>query len=231
MVTDAIAEDINSDGWVDLILVGEWMPIQIYYNNQGVFQLDESDNGLLKTHGWWNCITTADFDKDGDMDFIAGNWGLNNPFKASINEPISIYAKDYDENGTQEAILTYYNQGQEFIFHPRGTLTKQIPGLKNIFPDYQSYGKATFSSTFKSFNFKPSEIFSAYELASIYIENMGMVHLNIEHYKALFNGLQLWPSKWRILIKTNIWMCYWLEIIVILKFLVVGTMLAKDTPY
>ncbi len=130
MVTDVAAQDLDGDGWVDLVLVGEWMPIEIFYNKNGTFKKDLSKNGLENTNGWWNCLEMIDIDQDGDLDFFAGNWGLNNLFKASLEEPLSIYAKDYDNNGDIEAIFTRYIQGKEYPIHPWGTLTKQLPYLR-----------------------------------------------------------------------------------------------------
>lgn len=173
MVTDAQAVDFNGDGWLDLLVVGEWMPLQIYYNQKGRLQLDKSENGLANTNGWWNCIAIGDFDGDGDADFLAGNWGLNNPFEASLNTPISIYAKDYDGNGAIEALMTYFNQGEEYIFHPRNTLAGQLPGIKGLLPDFSSYGKAPFKSVFPNIKFEETDIVRAYQLASVYVENLG----------------------------------------------------------
>src|SRR5680860_1213623 len=138
MVSDAYTSDLDQDGWADLVLVGEWMPIQVYYNRKGSLALDTHENGLEKSSGWWNCIDAADFDQDGDLDFVVGNWGLNNPFKATPKQPISLYAKDYDQNGTMEAIFPYYNGAREYIVHPRGTLNAQLPGLGRKIKDYHT---------------------------------------------------------------------------------------------
>ena len=173
MVTDAYATDLDQDGWADLVLVGEWMPIQVYYNKKGSFVLDTQENGLENTNGWWNSIEASDFDQDGDLDFVVGNWGLNNPFKATIKQPISIYTKDYDKNGTMEAIFTYYNGGREYIAHPRGTLNAQLPGLIRKIKDYRTYGKLEFSEIFDYKKDKDISVFRACELASVYIENLG----------------------------------------------------------
>ncbi len=173
MITDAHATDLNNDGWMDLVLVGEWLPIQIFYNQNGTLQLDKTDNGLSFTNGWWNCISAADFDQDGDIDFVAGNWGLNNPFKASEEEPMSLYPQDYDNNGTLEAIMTKFNQGKEYIIHPRGTLVKQLPSLSRVAKDYKTYGSLEFGQLFEKNSIKEHEILRIYELASVYIENLG----------------------------------------------------------
>lgn len=179
MITGAIATDIDLDGWQDLVIVGEWMPIQIYYNKKGNIQLDTTDNGFQYSNGWWNCIKAADFDGDGDIDFVAGNWGLNNPFKASRNEPLSLYAKDYDSNGSIEPIFTNYLDKTEYIFHPRGTLLRQLPSVRRLVNSYSAYGKSSFSELFGSYDLKPDEIFRTYMLESVYIENLGGGHYNL----------------------------------------------------
>ncbi|MBC9794457.1 VCBS repeat-containing protein [Sinomicrobium sp. FJxs] len=173
MVTAAYTTDLDKNGRTDLILVGEWMPVQIYYNNDKGLKMDESPNGLENTNGWWNCMAGEDFDKDGDIDFIAGNWGLNTPFKASVDEPLSIYAKDYDQNGSMEPIMTYYNQGKEHIIHPRGTLTGRLPALRHLVKSYREYGKMQIDEVFEASVLEDATRVHAYELGSVYIENLG----------------------------------------------------------
>ena len=101
MVTDALFTDFDNDGWEDLIVVGEWMPITLFKNNKGRFTKFKE----LKT-GWWNSIAGADFDGDGDTDYIAGNLGKNSVLQVNENEPVSLYAKDFDGNGSMDPIIT-----------------------------------------------------------------------------------------------------------------------------
>jgi enediyne biosynthesis protein E4 len=190
MVTGAIANDINNDGWMDLILVGEWSPIQVFHNKEGRLVLDTTHNGLQNTNGWWNCIKGADFDGDGDTDFVVGNWGLNNPFTASLQKPLTIYAKDFDDNGTVEPIMTYYNQQKEYILPPRGTLAKQLPMVRKMTKNYEAYGKKTFGELFDKKAIDKDAIFKTYELSSIYIENLGNGNFK---YKPLPNEAQWAP--------------------------------------
>ncbi|MCM5663069.1 VCBS repeat-containing protein [Galbibacter mesophilus] len=173
MVTGASAEDINNDGKKELILVGEWMPIQVFSFNKGKVALEKSVKGLEKTEGWWTSLKSADFDNDGDIDFVVGNWGLNNPFEASVEEPISIYAKDYDNNGSLDPIFTYFIDGKEYIAHPRGTLTGQLPGLKRYLNTYREYGEMQVHEVFNNNLLEGASVFRAYQLASVYIENLG----------------------------------------------------------
>jgi len=173
MVTDAQAIDLDNDGWQDLILAGEWMPITIFYNRQGMLQLDTTANGLSKSQGWWNCIEVIDMDRDGDSDFLVGNWGLNNLFRVSPTQPISLYAKDFDGNGGLEAIFTRYTQGKEHIVVPRNTLMQRLPMLRNRIKDYNEYGTQTFDQIFSSQEKEGMFSLKAYELASSYVENLG----------------------------------------------------------
>ncbi|MEM1327020.1 MAG: VCBS repeat-containing protein [Bacteroidota bacterium] len=170
MVTDALAMDLDGDGWQDLAVVGEWMPIQMIYNNDGVFNEMKS---LPNSSGWWNCIEKADLDGDGDEDLIVGNWGLNNPFQASPERPLSIYANDYDNNGATESILAYYNEGKEYIFHPRETLAKQLPGIRQLFNDFRSYGKAEAKLVVNNNSSQKAQLHQVQTLASVLVENKG----------------------------------------------------------
>ncbi|WP_149274255.1 VCBS repeat-containing protein [Pareuzebyella sediminis] len=173
MVTDALAIDLDNDDWQDLLLVGEWMPVQLFYNKEGQLSRDTSSNGLQKSNGWWNCIKAADFDADGDIDFIAGNWGLNTPFKVSVNEPLTIYAKDFDKNGSIEPLMTQFIDHTEYLTHPRVTLMGRLPLIRKYTDTYRDYGNRSFDQIFGNYDFDASEIFKTYELASVYIENLG----------------------------------------------------------
>ena len=126
MVSSALWTDVNNDGWFDLAVVGEWMPITFFVNNNGnSFTRLEIEN----TSGWWNSINGGDFDNDGDIDYVAGNLGLNSIYQASQQQPVCVYAKDFDDNGSMDPILCRYIQGTEYPVHPRETLTGQIPRL------------------------------------------------------------------------------------------------------
>ena len=142
MVTDARWADINGDSIGDLIVVGEWMGIKIFINQNGKL-IDRSSEFLKEEFsGWWSSIEVGDLDGDGDIDFVAGNHGLNNQMKPSAQQPVTMFYGDYDKNGSVDPILFYYIQGQNFPYASRDELLEQIPTLKKNFIDYESYSSA-----------------------------------------------------------------------------------------
>lgn len=148
MVTDAVWSDINNDGYQDLIMVGDWMPVTYFINNKGVLQ---NKSSVPNSSGLWNCITTADTDKDGDIDFLLGNWGLNSQFKASTEKPMEMYVNDFDENGSTEAIITYFwPDGKSHVFYSKTDMTLQLPFLKKKFLMYKDYADKSVSDVIGS---------------------------------------------------------------------------------
>ena len=173
MVTDAIWADFNSDGLQDLVLVGEWMPITVLENKNGNLINSSQDNGLNNSEGWWNSITSADFDQDGDLDFIAGNFGLNSQLKTSIEYPVSIYAKDFDKNGSVDPILCCYYGDKNYPTFSKDDIQQQLSMLKNRFVRYSEYADLTIDKIFTPDEFKDSKILLAKNFESSYIENLG----------------------------------------------------------
>ena len=171
-VKDAVWVDINNNGFKDLILVGHWMAVSVFYNNGKTLVL-QNNNNLQKTHGLWNCIVKGDFDEDGDTDFIAGNWGLNSKFRASQEEPITVYNYDYDKNGTNDPVITYYKAGKEIPFSSKEALVKQLPSLNKKFLSYESFANASIEDLFSVEKIKASSQKQIFELASTYFENDG----------------------------------------------------------
>jgi len=142
MVTDAAWVDLNQDKLIDLIVVGEWMPIKIFLNEDGKLKDKTSHFIKEKTNGFWNTILVRDFDHDGDLDFIAGNHGLNNQIKPSENRPANLYYYDFDANGSVDPLLFYYVQDKSYPFQTRDELTEQLPAFKKKFPKYSDYANA-----------------------------------------------------------------------------------------
>lgn len=173
MITSALWTDVDNDGWQDLMVVGEFMPIRIYKNTKGTFQEITEQTGLKNTHGWWNSITGSDFDKDGDIDYVLGNLGLNGPLKASPAEPVCIYAKDYDKNGRLDPIMCHYFQGKEYTVHARDDINKQITPMRARFRNYASYANVTFREAFRTDEVQGAYVVRCETFASAYLENRG----------------------------------------------------------
>ncbi len=147
MVTDASWTDIDGDRDKDLVVVGDWMAITIFKNENGTFQ---NQSTIPNSNGWWNRIEAADLDNDGDQDCILGNWGLNTKFKASGERPLTMYVNDFDNNGKSEFIINWYPplDSIAYPFSTKPELTAQLPGLKKQILRYEDYGNKTYDSLF-----------------------------------------------------------------------------------
>lgn len=173
MVTDALFTDINKDGKSDLIVVGEWMPIKVFINQAG--KLTDASATYIKfaSTGWWNRITEEDPDGDGDKDLVIGNCGLNTQFKTSDKEPMSIYYKDFDGNGSIDPLLCYYIGGVSYPAASRDDVTDQLPILKKKFLEYKTYATATINDMFTPEQLKDAAVLKAEMMQTVYLENKG----------------------------------------------------------
>lgn len=171
-VQDAIWIDLNNDNLKELIVVGHWMPISIFNNTGKNLELNKNNN-LQFTNGWWNAVKATDFDKDGDIDLIAGNWGLNSRLNATKNQPIKLYRNDFDDNGSEEPVLTYFYQDQETPFASKEELAKQMPFLNKKYLSFQDFATTEFEDLFSKKKLNNSLKKETYELASCYLENLG----------------------------------------------------------
>ena len=173
MVTAALWTDTDNDQWPDLLLVGEWMPITLFKNNRGRSFTQPANPVFTNSTGWWNSLTAGDFDNDGDMDYVAGNLGLNSFYKASATEPVCVYADDYNQDGLTDGIICHYVQGREYPVHYRDAMTDQIAGLRRTLRSYADYGRMTFRDLFPEAITQKAYIRRATQFASVYIENRG----------------------------------------------------------
>ncbi|MFC2126359.1 FG-GAP-like repeat-containing protein [Bacteroidota bacterium] len=173
LVSSALWTDYDQDGWIDLILAGEWMPITVLKNNKGKFINMTSESGLADFTGWWNSLAAADFDKDGDTDYVAGNLGLNSRFKVSQDQPMRIVAKDFDNNGSIDPVCSYYVQGKSYpIFH-RNTMISQMPFIQMKFKKYEDYARATITDIFNEEQMEDAYMADSRIFNTCYIENLG----------------------------------------------------------
>ncbi len=142
MITDSEWTDLNSDGYLDLIVAGDWMPITVFLNKEGTQLVDATNEmGLNNTYGMWNALEIIDINQDGKKDIIAGNVGLNFKWKASEAYPVNMYLDDFDENDQLDPIIFYNFFGKAVPFASKDKLTKQLPYLKKRFQDYQSFSE------------------------------------------------------------------------------------------
>jgi SepF-like predicted cell division protein (DUF552 family) len=142
MVTDAVFSDINKDGQDDLMIVGEWMDIKILINYDGSFIDKSSEFGLENTRGIWWSITAADLDGDGDDDYVLGNLGKNNKFKASKEHPFKVYANDFDDNGTNDVVLAKFYKDDYVPLRGRECTSQQMPYIGEKFKDFHSFASS-----------------------------------------------------------------------------------------
>jgi hypothetical protein len=159
LVTDAAIADIDNDKNLEIVVTAEWKPVISYQKSviskqklghQKIdFQQLKTQNSKLTT-GLWSAIKAADLDNDGDVDFVVGNLGLNTQMKASETQPILLYYSDFDQNGSTDPFITYFNQGKAYPLASRDEALEQVVALKKKFINYKTYSTATIEDIFTS---------------------------------------------------------------------------------
>lgn len=201
LVCDAVFSDVDNDGWQDLVLAGEWMPLTIMKNNRGKF----APQSLTETNddetGWWNSLAPGDFDNDGDTDYIAGNLGTNSFYKASKEFPIGIIAKDFDSNGSYDAVPSIYLPEssenpvkKEVPAQLRDDMIKQMIGFRAKYTNYRSYALSGMNSLFTAEQLSGSLHYKAQHLESSYLRNDGngkftVINLPQQAQVSILNGM------------------------------------------
>ena len=147
MVTSAAVADVNSDGWPDLVVAGEWMPIQIYLNKRGQF----SQYDIPNSSGWWQTVFVDDVNGDGHLDILGGNWGWNNKFWSGKDEPLKLYVADFDKNGQTDQLFSYTKGGKEYPFLAKDEMERALPVLKKHYLMYADYAGLEMKDAFYGF--------------------------------------------------------------------------------
>ncbi len=177
MVSDAIWTDFNNDFLPDLIIASKWHPIQFFKNN-GQQLVNVTPSEIAKRKGWWNSLAAADLDNDGDMDYIAGNFGENLYYRGSADEPIRVYGKDLDDNGMVDPLISVYwkdstGRKDEFLYHPRADMLNQYVGIRKKYNTYAEYGADNVSQMFSAEEMEGALIMEANDMRTVVIENTG----------------------------------------------------------
>jgi hypothetical protein len=180
MVSDALWVHLDNDKKVDLVVVGEWMPITILMqDDNGSFINETAEYGMTNTSGWWNTIESGDFDIDGNIDFVVGNLGLNARLRPSKEEPVGILIGDIDNNNSLDHITTYYNQGKRYPFISRDQLVKQIPAMRRQFLKYNNFSDVKLENIVDPLMQQKFLLKEAQTFASVYIKNHGNKKLEL----------------------------------------------------
>lgn len=171
MVTDAAWVDLNGDKKLDLITVGEWMPIKVFINSNGKL-VDKTTTYFDKEYsGFWNKISVADMNGDGKPDLIVGNLGLNSQCKVSDTEPAEMIFKDFDDNGAVDPIMCFYIMGKSYPYITRDEMLDQMSVMRPRFPDYTSYANMAMKDIFTEEELKGAKTLKANYLKTAYFES------------------------------------------------------------
>lgn len=202
MVCDALFTDFDGDGHTDLIVVGEWMPVTFFKNENGKFVNVTKSTGIGGNTGWWNSIAAGDFRHTGRTDYIIGNLGLNSLYRASERYPVRVTAGDLGNSGTYIAIPSLYlldrqgGQGikKEFPAMGRDDIARQMPGIKKKYPTYKPFALATMDDLLTPQQRQDAIRLSATEMRSCYLRNDGggkftMIPLPLEAQFSVINGM------------------------------------------
>jgi len=180
MITDMTWVDIDNDADLDMVIVGDWMPVKLFINDQGNFTDKSEQFGLSDTEGWWNVVVAKDLNADGNLDLVLGNHGLNSRFKASVNKPVTMYVNDFDLNGKVEQIICAFNGENSYPVVLKDDIIKQIPKLETKYNRYSDYKEQTIEDIFSEEVLQRAIKLNAKILESCVFLNSGSGGFNME---------------------------------------------------
>lgn len=178
LINAAVWTDIDGDKKPDLIIAGDWMPVRIFKNNGSTLTEITAEAGLKNLPGFWRSLAIADVDHDGNLDIVAGNLGLNNPYHINAQQPAQLIAKDFDGNGVVEPIFCYYikNNAGKYVLSSgisRDEWATQMPSIKKKYDHNDLYAKAAMEDMFTKEMMDNALVLECKEVRSGYFKNDG----------------------------------------------------------
>ncbi|MFK8039239.1 MAG: VCBS repeat-containing protein [Crocinitomicaceae bacterium] len=174
LITSSLFDDFDQDGDLDIVCVGEWMPITFLENQDGLFVDVTDQKGTAKDVGWWYSIEKGDFNNDGLTDYIAGNLGWNNKFHPSKKNPLEIYCHDFDNSGTYDIVLAKYQNDVCYPVRGRQCSSEQMPFISQKFANYDQFATANMEKLYGKENLENASIhYSATNFSTSILLNKG----------------------------------------------------------
>lgn len=166
MVSSAAWLDYDGDRQLDLIVVGEWMPVRVFHQERGRFADRTAAAGLAASDGWWNSVAAVDVNADGRKDLVLGNLGRNSYIRATPTEPARLHVHDFGNTGTLKQVLTFYKHGTSYPLAGRDELVRLMPPLRSRYPSYADFGASRIEDIFPAEELRRSLVRQARVFAS-----------------------------------------------------------------
>lgn len=179
LVCDALWTDFDNDGWFDLLIAADWKSVQFFKNEKGILKDVTAATGIDNKSGWWSSIAAGDFDNDGDMDYLVGNLGENSFLNANDQYPVSVYGKDFNNNGTiwqcipSKFIVDKNGVKRNYPVDGRDEIVDHLPFIKKKFLTYKEFAEATIDQLFTPEQIKGALKYSATWFKNSFIRNDG----------------------------------------------------------